>query len=78
LLDIYNVNVMDRTVAVEVLHQLRWEDARYFLSSVDCTSTKKLYMHYAYFYVLTFLRSAVSTYMYSILQLKMLFKTTGT
>ena len=30
LLDIYNVNVMDRTVAVEVLHQLRWEDARYF------------------------------------------------
>jgi hypothetical protein len=33
LLDIYNVNVMDRTVVVEVLHQLRWEDGRYLYFS---------------------------------------------
>jgi hypothetical protein len=32
LLDIYNVNVMDRTVVVEVLHQLRWEDGRCHIS----------------------------------------------
>ena len=35
LLDIYNVNVMDRTVVVEVLHQLRWEDGRYHHISIQ-------------------------------------------